>query len=75
MSRSCRRAGPEAFEQAIGRCVEPDDVPTAVEPCADRRVGHDAVSRDDPAQAGPGVRLVRSAQAGHRVGPPRRAPP
>ena len=61
---------PQSFDQALRRSIEPEDVPTAVEPCAHCRVGHDAVGRDDPPEGRSRVRLFGPAQARQGVEAP-----
>jgi hypothetical protein len=64
--------GPQTLNQLLGRDIEPDDLSAAVEPGSDRRVGHDAVGRDDPAKSCPGMRPLGSAQARDLIGAPAR---
>ena len=65
---------PQSFDQALRRSIEPEDVPTAVEPCAHSRVGDDTVGRDDPPEGGSRVRLFGPAQARQCVEARRMAP-
>ena len=65
---SSRRAAAEAFQQAVRRDVQPDDVPAPVEPVPDRWIRDDTIGRDDRPERPVRPRPLREPEAGHHVG-------